>query len=335
MNDFHPHLIETEETTIETKNRFPILAQLAILSVLLMGFFGALLTKNYSNQNLETVKDIDQIITDEREYLLMPQEITEEVPLVAQSAFVWDVKNQKIIYQKNSEVALPLASITKLMTSLLAHELLSEKKNIKVPLSAIMQEGDSGLAIGEEITIEKLRELALISSSNDAAFALAASVGALLGERDPVAQFVTGMNIRAEELNLKTLEFKNTTGLDLSETTPGAVGSARDVSLLMEYIVTKYPEIIAPTQLASARIYNTAGAYHEVNNTNEIALNIPNMIGSKTGYTEIAGGNLTVAFDAGLNRPIIITVLGSTRDERFEDVMNLVEATQEIFANQN
>ena len=87
-----------------------------------------------------------------------------------------------------------------------------------------------------------------------------------------------------------------------------------------------YPEILRPTNTSATRINNTAGAYNDANNTNEVALKIPNMIGSKTGYTDLAGGNLTIAFDAGLNRPIIITVLGSTRDERFTDVFTLVRA---------
>ncbi len=176
--------------------------------------------------------------------------------------------------------------------------------------------------------IEELSELALVSSSNDAAYALAASVGSLLGERDPASQFIAGMNIRAKELGLHSLDFKSTTGLDLSSTVPGATGTARDVSFLMEYIISNYPEIIAPTKKTSTRVYNNAGAYHLVNNTNEIVLDIPNILGSKTGYTDLAGGNLTIAFDAGLNRPIIITVLGSTREDRFSDVMTLVEAVQ-------
>jgi D-alanyl-D-alanine carboxypeptidase len=97
----------------------------------------------------------------------------------------------------------------------------------------------------------------------------------------------------------------------------------------MEYILVIYPEILAPTTQSATRVYNTAGAYHDVDNTNAIATQIPNLLGSKTGYTDLAGGNLTVAFDLGLNRPIIITVLGSTRDARFSDVLELVAAVQE------
>jgi D-alanyl-D-alanine carboxypeptidase (penicillin-binding protein 5/6) len=136
------------------------------------------------------------------------------------------------------------------------------------------------------------------------------------------------MNLKAEELELNTLEFKNTTGLDLSPSEPGAIGSAKDVSYLMEYILQNYPELIESTTLGGARIYNSQGEYHDIENTNEVIYAIPNLLGSKTGYTDLAGGNLTVAFDAGMDRPIIVTVLGSTREERFSDVLRLVNAVR-------
>lgn len=330
MNDYGPGMIEIEET--ETKNRFPILLQLGILSVLMVGLYGTWLLQ-LPNSQTEPLPPTEELILDSEQYPITPQKI-EQVSLVAKSAYVWDIKGQRVLYAKNPDEALPLASITKLMTTLLAYELVSEDKQFTIPMSAIKQEGSSGLSEGEKLTAEELTRLALISSSNDAAFALAASVGSLLGSQDSASQFVQGMNIRAKELGLYTLNFKNPTGLDLSMSEPGATGSARDVSFLMEYIVTNYPEIIAPTQQTAARIYNTAGAYHEASNTNEAVVDIPNMIGSKTGYTDLAGGNLTVAFDAGLDRPIVVTVLGSTRDDRFTDVLNLIEAVQNSLISQ-
>lgn len=324
MND-QPNIIETKEP--ESGNRFPIVAQLSILGVIMFVIFGSLLVQTQKSEP-SLKHPIDNITTDNNKYPITPQKI-EEVALRAEAVYVWDVTGQRVLYSKNAEKALPIASITKLMTTLVAHELIEENRKLFVPLSAILQEGSSGLSVKEEFTAEELSELALISSSNDAAYALAASVGELLGEQDPTSQFIRGMNIRAEELGLMTLDFSNPTGLDLSLTEPGAIGSARDVSFLMEYIITTYPEIITPTQQKNTKVYNTAGAYHEADNTNQAVLDIPNLIGSKTGYTDLAGGNLTVAFNAGLNRPIIITVLGSTRDERFTDVLTLIDAVQD------
>ncbi|MCA9355737.1 D-alanyl-D-alanine carboxypeptidase [Candidatus Kaiserbacteria bacterium] len=324
MSEDIDYIIETDE--INTRNKFPIIAQLGILGVILLGLFGSLLWGKNDTEPVLTPETpvASAFVTQEP---IVPEKL-EEIEIFASSAYVWDVKGQRALYSKNADEQLPLASITKLMTTLLAYELVEENTEASVSLSAIMQEGSSGLVAGEKFEAEKLRELALISSSNDAAFALAASVGALLGDNDPTSQFVDGMNIRAKELGLESLQFWNTTGLDISTTKPGSVGSAKDVSFLMEYIITNHPEIISPTQKSTARIYNTEGAYHEISNTNEAVLDIPNMIGSKTGYTDLAGGNLTVAFDAGLNRPIIITVLGSSRNGRFTDVLTLVKAVQ-------
>lgn len=331
MNDDQFNIIDTEET-VSQKNKFPIVAQLGVLGIILVGLFGTLLFHNV-NSEPELATPEPTPLLDSKQQPVVPQKIT-DVEVVAKAAYVWDVRSQRALFSKNADESLPLASITKLMTALLAHELISEDETTTVPLSAIQQEGSSGLLVGEQLTVEELNSLALISSSNDAAYALAASVGQLLGDNDPTTQFVKGMNIRADELGFETLEFWNTTGLDLSETEPGAVGSAKDISFLMEYIITNYPEIITPTQQTATRVYNTAGAYHEVENTNDIAIDIPNLIGSKTGFTDIAGGNLTIAFEVGLNRPMIITVLGSTREERFNDVLTLVEAVQNSIGQQ-
>lgn len=326
----YPHIIETVEP-ISPKNRFPIFAQLSILGLILFGIFGSLFFMDSTPEPEQLPPVVTPQPIDTTTQPAVPQKIS-EVPLRASAAYVWDVKGQRALFAKNANDALPLASITKLMTTLLAYELISGDTTTTISMDAIRQEGSSGFMEGERMTVDDLRELALVSSSNDAAYMLGASVGQLLGEADPEAQFVRGMNIRAEELGLESLEFRNTTGLDLSETEPGAVGSASDVSFLMEYIVTNYPELIEPTQQSATRIYNTAGAYHDAENTNEVASIIPNMIGSKTGFTDLAGGNLTIAFDAGLDRPIIVTVLGSTRDERFSDVLRLVDAVQASLA---
>lgn len=314
--------------------RLPVIAQLSVLFVILGGLFGALIFVNSANSPKQ-----EQLIATPTHVEPLPpatpkQQTIADVSLEATAAFVWDVRQNKVLYKKNPDAILPLASITKLMTTLLTYELFDPELRTTLPLAAILQDGDTGLIAGEEFRTEDLQTLALISSSNDAAYALGASVGEALGERDPTAQFVTAMNIRAEELGLETLSFKNTTGLDLSVSEPGAVGSARDISFLMEFIIENYPELLDSTTQSNTRVYNTAGAYHEAHNTNELIGDIPNLIGSKTGFTDLAGGNLTIAFDAGLDNPIIITVLGSTREGRFRDVSTLVEAVQQSYNTQ-
>lgn len=311
--------------SIVKERRLVIVLQIAILLFILGGLFSAyVVNKQQTAAVTTTTEEPQKKVTD----TAVPQKLS-AVPVRAKAAYIWDVENQRVLYSKNAEAALPLASITKLMTALIAHELVDQNDAAVISTRALMEEGSSGLMPGERMSMEELNKVALVSSSNDAAYELGASVGQLLGDKDPTAQFVAGMNIRADELKLKTLQFKNTTGLDLSPSEPGAVGSARDVSFLMEYILKHDPEILEPTVNANARAYSLDGAHHDLENTNEVIYAIPNLLASKTGYTDLAGGNLTIAFDAGLNRPIIVTVLGSTREERFSDVVRLVKAVRD------
>jgi D-alanyl-D-alanine carboxypeptidase len=310
-----------------SERRIVVIFQIGVLFVILAGLFSAIFIDPKQTANVQETVDVRTIpkkpITDD-----IPQSLS-EITVRAKAAYVWDVKGQRVLYAKNEDTVLPLASITKLMTALLAYEIAAVDTDTRLSNKAIAQEGGGeGLRAGEEFTLKNLSKLALISSSNDAAYALGASTGALLGDRDPALQFIEGMNIRAEELELDSLKFRNTTGLDISTTEAGAVGSAKDVSRLVEYILAEYPELLEATTLGGARIYNSQGEYHDIENTNEALYAIPNLIGSKTGYTDLAGGNLTIAFDVGMDRPIIVTVLGSTRAERFTDVIRLVNAVR-------
>lgn len=322
MNDYY-----IPDNVPETpKNTLPIVPQLVVLGVVIAVIFGALFINHTLEQKPQnTSVPVESIVVEALPEPIGPQRL-ENVSLIADAAFVYDVAERRVLYSKNADEPLPLASVTKLMTALLAYELIEDDVRAEMTVQALRQDGEYGYTLGEQFLIADLQKLSLVSSSNDAAYALGAAVGTLLGNSDPHAQFVAGMNIRADELGFTSLEFNNTSGLDISSVETGGVGSARDVTSLMEYIIKNHPDIISPTTRSATRVYNTAGAFHDIENTNAFVYQIPNLIGSKTGYTDLAGGNLTVAYDLGFNRPIIITVLGSTRQGRFSDVERLVKA---------
>lgn len=320
-------IIPDHYTNAPERNHFPILLQLGILSLILVGMFGALVLYNQTEAPMTSAPSYELVDLHATAVDSTPIQLP-EVEVYATAAYVWDIKGQRALYKKNETDVVPLASITKLMTALVVDELETPETAVQVSQAAVRQEGGSGLAPGESLAISELQAFSLMSSSNDAAYTLAASVGALLGEREATSQFVAAMNIRASELGLNSFEFRNMTGLDVSPTQAGAVGNAKDVSFLMKHLVTEHRDILAATTEPTSRIYNEAGAHHDISNTNAIVDSIPNLIGSKTGYTDLAGGNLTVVFDAGYDRPIVITVLGSTRDRRFSDVLTLVEAVE-------
>jgi D-alanyl-D-alanine carboxypeptidase len=94
----------------------------------------------------------------------------------------------------------------------------------------------------------------------------------------------------------------------------------------VSYIISNYPDLLESTKNLEKNI-SSKNFVHKAVNTNEIVNKIPNIIASKTGFTDKAGGNLLVVFDAGVNRPISIIVLGSTINGRFEDVLKLASST--------
>lgn len=329
MIDNTDYMIDTvDETPKDAVNvrRFPVLAQLSVLALVLAVIFsGMFIPGLIKEKNLATSPAPEApLVTGQTN--LATIETLKNISIEGKAAFVYDVKGKKALYTKGADTVLPLASITKLMTALVAHELVDDSKKITVPSSAISQSGSSGLREGELISVQALSDYALLASSNDAAYALANAVGAVIDKNNPNQTFINAMNVRAEELGFKNFTFYNPTGLDVDTNDAGAVGTAREVSFLMEYILENYPSILEPSTFTSTRVYNEAGSYHSAENTNPIVTQIPNLLGSKTGYTDLAGGNLTVAFDAGYNRPIIITVLGSSYDGRFSDVKKLVTA---------
>jgi len=256
--------------------------------------------------------------------------------LEAKSIYVYDVNTKKVLFSKNADTILPLASLTKLVTAVTALELIPEYTTITVGKEDLKGEGDTGLYAGEKWRLSDLIRFMLLSSSNDGASAIAAAAGAIedtaTNSTDSTnrgrSMFIEDMNKKTELLGLDGVYFMNETGLDVSEKISGGYGSSKDVAMFFSYALLNHPEVIESTRYSSQTI-SSNDRTHEVKNTNKIIGKIPGIIGSKTGFTDLAGGNLVIAFDAGINKPIIISVLGSGEDGRFTDVEKLVWASLE------
>lgn len=257
----------------------------------------------------------------------------EGISLEGQAVYVWDIEKEKVLYAQNEEAQLPLASIAKLMTVAVANQFISPNDTILIQDQNLYEEGDNGLLAFEEWNAKDLIDFTLLVSSNDGADVLASAAGAAKivrsgsQEDSPEAIFVAEMNDFAKEIGLKQTYFLNETGLDPTKVTSGAYGSARDAALLMEYIVEHHPELVDATTVPTRDIVSLSNFVHTATNTNQNIGNIPGLIASKTGFTDLAGGNLVIAFDAGINRPIVVSVLGSSLEGRFTDVEKLVDAT--------
>ena len=260
-----------------------------------------------------------------------------DIVLEAKAAFVFDVRRQEVLYARNEEAQLPLASLTKLMTVLVAEETLPERATITITQDSLASEGDSGLLVGESWRLEDLLGLTLLGSSNDGASALAGVAGSFKssfpGEwLKNKETFIHLMNKKAKDIGLTQTYFLNETGLDASRYAGGGYGSAKDIARLFEYSIQHIRSIIDVTRYTALEFLSLNNINHLVSNTNKLVNSIPGLIASKTGFTDLSGGNLVIAFDAGINHPIIISVLGSTLEGRFRDIQKLVEASLQKLA---
>jgi D-alanyl-D-alanine carboxypeptidase len=243
-----------------------------------------------------------------------------DINLQAKAVYVYDVHNDTPLFTKSPTEALPLASLTKIMTAVTAAESVPPSTMVTISAESLQESGDSGLFVDERWNLHKLLQFMLVSSSNDGALAVASSFGS-------TESFVRTMNEKAATLGLKSMTFANPSGLDINETTAGAYGSAEDVAKLLSYANQHIRDIIEPTRYNSFTVTSLDDFTHTAVNTDIIAGKIPGLMSGKTGYTVLAGGNLAIVFNAGIQRPIVVVVLGSTYDGRFTDVEALINAS--------
>lgn len=257
------------------------------------------------------------------------------IQLEGKAAYVYDVTTSNTLFEFNANDVLPLASLTKLMTAVIASEILPTGTVVTINKSDIESEGDSGLFMHERFKLSDIIGFTLMTSSNDGASALAASAGSLgqnaYGEpaSESKQKFINEMNRKSQELGLRGTHFYNESGLDVDNEISGGYGTARDIAFLMAYVVKVAHKNIESTTLTRSTVTSLDNIRHQATNTNEEINTIPGIIASKTGYTNLAGGNLAIAFDAGLSRPVVVVVLGSTREGRFKDAEALTWAALE------
>ncbi len=200
------------------------------------------------------------------------------------SALLYEPKTETFIYSKNIDEKLPMASTTKIMTGLLATELLMPDEIITVPKEAVGIEGSSVyLSEGDTLTVRDLVYSLLLQSANDAAEMLAIRMGG------DIYGFAEIMNRRAAELGLSNTHFDNPHGLD-SET---HYTTARDLALLTaEALKNESFRKIVSTYKYS---FMLSGKPRTVVNHNKLLKSYDGAVGVKTGYTKRSGRCLVSA----------------------------------------
>ena len=257
--------------------------------------------------------------------------------LLAKAAIVIDIKTGKTLFELNPDVQLPLASLTKVPLALAVAEVLRNDDVVTIPYDTAPAGSAERLAQGEKWKVRDIIDFTLMASSNGGAEILAGAADGRLHELYPDSpeQDATlwRMNQLAGSLGLTRTYFLNASGLDISTTQSGAYGSARDMAHLFAYAASAQPSLFAGTARDGMVLTSVNGRDHtSAFNTNKAEGAIPGLVLGKTGFTDLAGGNLAVVFDVGLGEPVVAVVLGSTYEGRFEDMQKLVAATRETIA---
>jgi serine-type D-Ala-D-Ala carboxypeptidase (penicillin-binding protein 5/6) len=232
-------------------------------------------------------------------------------PVGGRSYYVENSVTGEVLATYKARERLPIASITKLMTVLVALDHARLDDVVTVTKQAARVGGSTiGLRPGEQITVGALIEGALIPSANDAAVALADYVGG--GSQ---SAFVRLMNEKAQEFGLDDTHFVNPDGLDAA----GHYSSARDVTRLAE-IAMRNPVVGGDVRQKTAAI----SGGRVLHTRNDLLYSFPNLLGVKTGHTSLAGWS-EVAAAAGRGVRIYATLLGEpTRRARNVDLAALL-----------
>lgn len=198
-----------------------------------------------------------------------------------------------IISSYNEDEVVSIASITKLMTYILTKEAI-EKGSLNLTDSITVTEdiaaiGGSSLSLATEqsVTIEQLLKGLIIVSGNDAAYALAKTVG---GSEE---EFTRSMNEKAKEIGLEKANFVNASGLPDSNTKEENTMTVRDVYRLSRYVLETYPEIL---ELTSTKVLEIPELQVSKQSTIPLLGEIAGIDGLKTGTTDAAGYCLVSTF---------------------------------------
>lgn len=252
----------------------------------------------------------------------------EDLPDIdASNAFVMG-KNGTVYYARSADEQVKIASITKVMTAILAVENCKMDEKITVSnAAAAVGNSTAGLLEGDELTVEQALRGLMIPSGNDAAIALAEHVGKKLDPKtkDAVATFVKAMNEQAKKLGCTGTLFENPHGLDFDEWAGDMHSTAHDVALMMQEAMKDdtIREVMAIKD-PWIEVTGADGSDHSHSmDTHNVLLDQDGNIGGKTGTTDDAGYCFASAYNRDGDEIYTVVLNSSTTDQRFADTATL------------
>ena len=245
------------------------------------------------------------------------------IGIEAPHAVLMETTTGSVLYEKDAHVAVPPASVTKIMTMLLIFEALEAQK-IKLEDTVVISEkaasmGGSQVFLepNEQQTVDALLKCIAIASANDACVAMAEYVA---GSEEA---FVIQMNKRAKELGMNNTKFQNCNGLDAE----GHMISAYDVALMSQELINNHPQVHNYcTTWMDTIVHQTAKGSQEfgLNNTNKLIRQYEYSTGLKTGSTSQAGFCVSATAKKGNLHLIAVIMNGETSKSRFLDATTLL-----------
>lgn len=270
--------------------------------------------------NAQTKNIGEQIQNNDENYSINEEKIK------AESVLVQNLSTGKVLYEKDANSPRPLASLSKLMTAITVKRIQENWTVLPTKISLIsdkagLTEVDRVVKSGGMMKVNDLVGYMLLTSSNFAAYSLS-------HELIPFPSFMAYMNYIASEIGLENFHFVNGSGLteegNKSIEERNSLGSAYDVTKILNTIRTKYPDLAKITRVTDAMITTSSGKKIPISNTNKLLDSLDNIYMGKTGFTDDAGGNLAIILEKG-GQFYSIVVMGSTIDGRFDDVSYLAE----------
>lgn len=298
----------------------PILyaASFVLFSVVLLLGLPHALSFTQTKISAQNIPSNQVIVTGVQKINPHPQSLGLPVPeLSATATLIEDLNSNTILFVKDPNKRVPIASTTKIMTALIASQYFQTTDILTVPSSALVAGSTMGLKTGEKLTVRSLLYGLLLNSGNDAAYTLAANYP---GE---VEGFIKAMNDKVLQLGLLNTHFDNPAGFD----SPNHFSSAFDLSKIA-VLITENPQlskIVATKEMEVVSVDKTS--IHELKNLNKL-LNIPGVMGIKTGTTPAAKENLVGLIEKD-GHLFLTVVLGS--NNRFLETEKLLDWTQANF----
>ena len=219
----------------------------------------------------------------------VPARAQDEPPLTNAEHLIVLSDFNEVLYERGSRVRIPLASLTKLMTAIVVMRYADLDAKTRIVEHDLVGEATMGLIYDDELTLGDLLYGLMIPSGNDAAMAIARTVGWREGDASPeqsVRRFVDMMNITAREIGLRDTHFMNPHGLDQDN----HYSTAFDVAIMLREALN-YPELRKRMTTPAIRV----GQYYDLYSNNPLLRDRTDYLGGKTGLTDGAGFCLAMA----------------------------------------